>query len=112
MEKEHIAEMVKRAGEAAQNSDSKEFQTSLMQVKMLGEIAYQLAVMNERAAQEKESLRDRVEGHSVMIEAIEKQLPPVKSPEICGKYLGVDSSTGYMICGFLKGHDGPHARQV
>ena len=85
MEKQAIAETVQKcgeyayaAGEAAEVTLSLENDNAIrgrqvqwMQAKMLGEIAYQLAMLNERVALEDQRLQDQVTGQSLMITALE-----------------------------------------
>jgi hypothetical protein len=115
MDIKSIAATVQKCGSEAQDvvtrsalyDDWRERRTlaaSWMQAKMLGEIAYQLAVMNDRNALEDERLHDRVTGISAMLTTLEGRVdrlePPIKSPDWCGAV----SPDRKGFCGLPKNH--------
>jgi hypothetical protein len=121
MDKEKLAETVEKCGSEAQDAvdrealfdDRRERRTlaaQWMQAKMLGEIAYQLAVMNERFAPEDERLQDQVTGQSLMITAIEERMDKIdRQARVpwCGA-VSDDRTCGLKTCGLNKGHEGKH----
>ena len=115
MEKSDIAIHVDECGKKAQyHADGNragyhpDIVPQWMQAKMLAEIAYQLAVMNERNALEDERLVDRVEGQSLIITALENRLDKLEPKVIPGSCMASSPSRPNFYCGLPMGHGGPH----
>lgn len=121
MEKSELAEIIKRAIGEAKRAELGGYEIApgtnapprpdiamqISHIAMLGEIAYQLAVMNERNALEDERLGDRVEGISLSVTAIEGRLDKLEPPRtICAaERVGPFRQE---LCGLEKGHSGLH----
>ena len=127
MDKEQIAETVKKCGEKAQAiaeaatarieagldydaGDSRAAQW--MQAKMLGEIACQLAVLNERAALEGVRLENRIAGHATMLLDLEQRVDRLKPKPPVPSMCGAVSEDRKGLCGLKKEHDGKHGWEL
>lgn len=119
MEKEQIESAVKAFGLEASSrlGDDNGVAAAFAQAQMLGEIAYQLAVMNERNALEDKRLEERVTAYSNLITTVEEKCDRLDKSRWStkdGKCLALKTNgadgrhSEILVCGLPDGHEGKH----